>query len=317
MISSLELAKLCGVSQGTVDRAIHGRPGVSAATRDKILAMAAEHGYRPHPAAKELLSGKSNILGMLVPAMNSVFFMDFMQVVKEACDDFGLRLFISPVADKVEFIEALDDFAARRVRAILAIPPEENIQIPAHLVNSLPIATLISPCENDVVPFFAPNEQFTGVDAAAYLADKGHRRILHVTYHRQACGIIERQAGYVSEMTSRGLQPKVCVFSDLLSTVASYQPTAIFCHNDWLAIRVMRALQENGVSVPGDVSILGVDNSPTFNRFQSDITTMTYPMAEIAQKSVRWLAEGVDERPISRLQIAEKSTVINVKKGKL
>jgi len=313
----LELAKLCGVSQGTVDRAIHGRPGVSAATRDKILAMAAEHGYRPHPAAKELLSGKSNILGMLVPAMNSVFFMDFMQVVKEACDDFGLRLFISPVADKVEFIEALDDFAARRVRAILAIPPEENIQIPAHLVNSLPIATLISPCENDVVPFFAPNEQFTGVDAAAYLADKGHRRILHVTYHRQACGIIERQAGYVSEMTSRGLQPKVCVFSDLLSTVASYQPTAIFCHNDWLAIRVMRALQENGVSVPGDVSILGVDNSPTFNRFQSDITTMTYPMAEIAQKSVRWLAEGVDERPISRLQIAEKSTVINVKKGKL
>ncbi len=313
----MELAKLCGVSQGTVDRAIHGRPGVSAATRDKILAMAAEHGYRPHPAAKELLSGKSNILGMLVPAMNSVFFMDFMQVVKEACDDFGLRLFISPVADKVEFIEALDDFAARRVRAILAIPPEENIQIPAHLVNSLPIATLISPCENDVVPFFAPNEQFTGVDAAAYLADKGHRRILHVTYHRQACGIIERQAGYVSEMTSRGLQPKVCVFSDLLSTVASYQPTAIFCHNDWLAIRVMRALQENGVSVPGDVSILGVDNSPTFNRFQSDITTMTYPMAEIAQKSVRWLAEGVDERPISRLQIAEKSTVINVKKGKL
>ncbi len=312
MISSLELARLCGVSQGTVDRAIHGRPGVSAATRDKILAMAAEHGYRPHPAAKELLSGKSNVLGMLVPAMNSVFFMDFMQVVKEACDGLELRLFISPVTDKVEFIEALDDFAARRVRAILAIPPEENIQIPPHLVKSLPIATLISPCANVTVPFFAPNEQFTGADAVSYLTDKGHQRIMHVTYHRQACGIIERQAGYANEMIRRGLQPNVCVFSDLLSAVTSYQPTAIFCHNDWLAIRVMRALQEIGISIPGEISIIGVDNSPTFNRFQSDITTMTYPMAEIAQKSVRWLADGVDDRPISRLVVAEKGTVVIV-----
>jgi LacI family transcriptional regulator len=259
-----------------------------------------------------LLSGKSNIMGMLVPAMNSVFFMDFMQVMKNACDDANLRLFISPVADKAEFLEALDDFAARRVRAILAIPPEENIDIPTHLVNSLPIASIISKCANHDIPFFAPDEQQTGANAVSYLNSKGHNRILHVTYQRRAYGITERETGYIKEMKKLGLQPKVCVLSEnsaLQSALDSYHPTAIFCHNDWLAIKVIRSLQDISISVPDDISILGVDNSPTFNRFQSDITTMTYPMGEIAQKSVRWLAAGIDERPISKLEIAEKNTV--------
>ena len=111
MISSLELARLCGISQGTVDRALHGRPGVSAKTRELVLDMARQHGYRPNPVAHELMSRQSNIVGILVPAASSVFFMDFVEALKTAADRHGLRLFISPVASVEEFLGAMEDLS--------------------------------------------------------------------------------------------------------------------------------------------------------------------------------------------------------------
>jgi DNA-binding LacI/PurR family transcriptional regulator len=81
MISSLELAKICGVSQGTVDRALHNRPGISAATKRRVLAAARQHGYQPNPVAGELLRGRSRVVGAIVPALGGLFFMDLMQAV--------------------------------------------------------------------------------------------------------------------------------------------------------------------------------------------------------------------------------------------
>jgi len=311
MISSLDLARICGVSQGTVDRALHDRPGVSAKTKERIQAAAREHGYLPHPATQELLSGSSRILGALVPSLNVLFFMDFLNAVKSACDSAGLRLFITPVADKREFADALADFAARRIAGALAVPPEEGILIPEQIERSLPIATLLSPCANESIPLFAPNERATGEDAVAYLTSLGHERILHVTYARSAFAIDQRRIGYMEAMVRRKLQPKTCIDYDsaaLKAVMAEYRPTALFCHNDALAFSVIRTLEADGISVPHEISVLGVDNSPTFNQFQAGITTMEYPSEEVARKAMAWLIDRTDQRPISRLRVVERET---------
>lgn len=312
MISSLELARLCGVSQGTVDRALHGRPGVSARTRERIEAVAREHGYRPHPAARELLSGKSQVLGVIMPTSNAVFFQDLVLALKSAGDEFGLRLGITPVSNETEFLGALEDFAARRVRGVIAVPPSQEIMLPPGLSGAIPIATLLSPLGDSAIPLFAPDEQTTGETAVAYLAGLDHRRILHLAYARRAFAIEERRHGYTRAMTTRGLEPHAVAFEgadELLEAVRTYQPTAIFCHNDWLALAVIRILSGAGLRVPEDISVLGVDNSPTFNEFQADITTLAYPEAEVARKTVQWIATGVDERPTSPLHVVEKRTV--------
>lgn len=312
MISSLELARLCGISQGTVDRALHGRPGVSEKTRERVLEMARLHGYRPNPVAHELMSGQSNIVGILVPAYSSVFFMDFLEALKKAADQYSLRLFISPVGSKEEFLGALEDFAARRVRAVLAVPPDDGIEIPAPLERALPIATLLSPVTKKSIPLFAPDERTTGKNAVTYLAGLGHRRILHATYPRQSFPLHERQAGYESEMKTRNLSPRTCLFVDedrLWQAIEEYEPTAVFCHNDWLALSTIRLLNSKGISVPDEMSVLGVDDSPTFNLFQTDITTMAYPVDEIANKALLWLSRGEDKRPIGPMPLVEKNTV--------
>jgi len=312
MISSLELARICGVSQGTVDRAMHDRPGVSPSTRQLILEAAELHGYKPHPAARELMGAKSKVIGALVPSLNAVFFMDLMQSLKEACESYGLRLYITPVSDKADFLDALDDMAARRVRGVIAVPPEENIEIPASTANSLPIATVLSSLANPEVKLFAPDERVTGETAVAYLAGLGHTRIMHVTYARRAQAIVARQDGYEQAMKLRGWEPHTCVFGDsaqLLEDIETFKPTALFCHNDRLAMRVIQLLQTEGIGVPEDLSVLGVDNSPTLNQFSPGITTLSYPADEIARKAMRWLNEGLDDRPISPMQVVERLTV--------
>ena len=90
-------------------------------------------------------------------------------------------------------------------------------------------------------------------------------------------------------------------------------PTAIFCHNDWLALNAMRLLQKEGFKVPGDVSILGIDNSPSFNMLCPGISTMEYPCREIAgmiSSAIRNQNMKIGKLPAFR--IIERETVENL-----
>lgn len=311
MISTLDLARLCGVSQGTVDRALHNRPGIGKETRERILAAARERGYHPHPAARELLTGDRRLVGAIVPSVNSVFFMDLMNAIRAELTPAGFRFFLTPVAGTEEFLDVLRDFAARRSRAVLFVPPEDDLVIPSEIVGAgLSLVSLANPCAGQI--FLGPDEVQTGRDAVAYLAGKGHARILHVTYARRAHAIEARVRGYSEAMQERGLDPVVLrplEPQSFRAVLEQHRPTALFCHNDWLALSAMRLLESHGLKVPGDVSVLGVDNSPTFVELCPGITTLAYPAAEIACAVRELLAEGPVSSPIPSCAVVERATV--------
>jgi len=119
MISSLELARICGVSQGTVDRFLHNRGRVSEPTRAAVLAAAARHGYLPNPAARELMTGRSRLIAAIAPSFRSVFFMDIMDALNAALRSEGLELILSTAGNAGEADVLIREFAARRV--LLAI----------------------------------------------------------------------------------------------------------------------------------------------------------------------------------------------------
>jgi DNA-binding LacI/PurR family transcriptional regulator len=296
MIGSLELARLCGVSQGTVDRALHDRPGISAATRERILAMAARHGYHPNPAAHEIMSGSSRLVGALVPAINSLFFMDLMHAIQEALAADGLRLLVAPVGSAGEFQELLAEFAARRMRAAIVVPPDDDLELPRHASRQMKVVSLLTPARaapNSV--FLAPDEAATGREAVRHLAGFGHRRIAHLSFTRRSPAIRERERGFAEAM--RGLLPAEEPLilrspgrEDLLACLERQRPTALFCHNDPQALWASRILAESGRRVPQDVSVLGVDRSPAFLALQPDLSSLEYPRRDIAARTADWIA---------------------------
>lgn len=289
MISSLELARLCGVSQGTVDRALHNRSGISARTRERIMAVAQQHGYRPNPAARELITGQSGIVGAIVPSVSNIFFMDLFNELAKRLRERNLRLQLTPVETREEFLAALDDFAARRHRMALVIPPEEHIVIPKSVSACLPVVSMVNPCKGAGVHFLAPDEEEMGRSAVRYLHGRGHRRILHLTYLRETYAIKARARGFQEQAREMRLKPRVMagvIRESLAQAMQSAQPTALFCHNDWLALTAMLLLSEQGIRVPADVSVLGVDNSPTLVAINPHLTTLAYPMESMARAAL-------------------------------
>ncbi len=294
MISTLELARICGVSQGTVDRALHDRAGVSQATRARVLREAAARDYRPHPAAREILTGSNPVVQAVLPAANNLFFMDLAEQIGQALAGRGLRLQIALVRDRKALIETLEDAAARRQRLSIIIPPEDGIELPAGLVRDLPMVFLLAPCANPSVLFLSPDEERTGGSGVDYLARRGHRRIAFLSSPRLIQAVEARMRGYLKEMKSRNLTPDIFREGDLRSLpdwIAERKATALFCHNDWLAVQAIQALQKRAVRIPDDLSVLGVDASPTLASLFPNLTTLAYPV-EALVASILSLLDG-------------------------
>ena len=285
MISSLKLAEICGVSQGTVDRALHGRKGIKEETRRKIIAAARKYGFSPNPMARELMTGKSSVIGAVISSFNSIFFMDIFEKIRQCLRKDGLTLVIVPVSTPEEALAALRDFASRRYRGAVVVPPEDGMKIPDEITESLKVVSIVSPCSGKNIVSIFPDEVDTGFTGTEFLWEKGHSRILFLSYVRKAKAISDRKKGYEKFMKSKKLPfESLCPVTEesLIKRIGRFKPTALFCHNDWLALNAMRLLQKEGFKVPGDVSILGIENSPSFNMLCPGISTMEYPCREIA-----------------------------------
>jgi LacI family transcriptional regulator len=279
---------------------LHCRSGISAATREKILAAAEEHGYSPNPAARELITGESRVIGALIPQMNSVFFMDLFNEIKNRLRSRDLKMIFAPYADESEFFELLDEFSARRTRGVVFTPPKDGIVVPARIARNMTLVSLVSPVETDSVVFAAPDERLVGEIAAEHLASLGRGRLLHVTYPRKSHAISARRRGFERACAVSGAECEVVAderVETLSAKLAEFRPDGIFCHNDWLALSVLRILERDGVAVPESVSIIGVDDSPTFNSLNNEITTIPYPYDWCADRVAAEFAEGAGASP--------------------
>jgi len=201
--------------------------------------------------------------------------------------------------------------------ALVTIPPREGLKLTTRQTAHQPIITLLSPCRGAPTHFVAPDETATGRQAVEYLWRKGHRRILHLTYHREATAIRDRAEGYCQAMRRHQAKPAIRKVADdlaIMRAFRAYRPSAIFCHNDWLALKTIRALNQAGLRVPDDISVLGVDNSPTFADLCPDISTLQYPMTAVAERCLAIIQGGFAQSgfaagPVGRFEIVERRTV--------
>jgi DNA-binding LacI/PurR family transcriptional regulator len=287
MISSLDLARLCGVSQGTVDRALHGRPGISAATRERVLAMAREHGYRPNPAARELMGRTAPTLVGAVLAESAVqgpFFMDLLRAVADALRRHGLRLAATFCdATAADQRQAIEELVARRPRGLLVVHPHPDLRPPVG--STVPFAAVVTPLGVPGCHDLLPDEVATGGLAARHLLELGHRRLLHLGTGAGHPVARDRRAGFVAAARAAGATVAVHdgpADDAALAAIAACGATAVACHHDPLALALIDRLVAGGVRVPGAVSVLGVDGGTLPALRGIPLTTLAYPHAGIA-----------------------------------
>ncbi|WP_245713643.1 LacI family DNA-binding transcriptional regulator [Nocardia vaccinii] len=298
-----DVAARAGVSRALVSLVMRDSPKVSEHRRRAVLAAAAELGYRPHTMARSLASRTSNIVGVLVSDLHNAFFADVVEAMDGAAQQAGLELILntgrrSPARERT----ALSSLLAFRPGGIILLSPvlaaaairEASTQCPVVMVSRSSSVAGVDTVDDD-------GETGSAL-AVDHLVTLGHKRIVHFD-GGAAFSATPRRKGYVAAMHRHGLEPLVvpsehtdeagiAAVRKLLTVFSPNNfPTALVCGNDFNAVGAMSALEDAGLRVPQDVSIVGYDNSSLAALRHVALTTIDQPRTEIGRLAVEALAQ--------------------------
>lgn len=315
-----DVARLAGVSKATVSRALNNAGNVSPGTAAKVRRAAAQLGYQASPAAVKLATGRTNALAVLVPGIDRWYFATLLRGVADEAATLGLDVVLYDIPESGDGgNDAFEGFMRRRhVDGVLlctfALDAERvrqltNLDIPAAAVGGV-LPGLRTWCLDDLA---------VGRLATRHLIDLGHRDIVFVraTLPEQsdpALGAVfdanrDRERGYVQSMREAGIAalPAVEIPQNIEDVHAHAVqllsqrplPTAIFASTDEAAMGIMLAARHLGIDVPGDLSVIGVDDHVFAAPF--GLTTLRQRPGEQGAESVGWLADRIKtERAMPR-----------------
>jgi LacI family transcriptional regulator len=294
-----DIARLAGVSKKTVSRVINQSPLVQEDTRARIQAVIDKFGYVPDPQARGLAFRKAFLIGLVYDNPNAQYIVNLMEGVLEAVRNSEYEVVVHPCdRTKPDFVAGVRRFAERqKLRGVILLPPvSENNELAHALAEADCLYVRITYTQlDDPSRLVISNDRLAVAEVANYLVSMGHRRIGYIAGPAGFRSAIERLAGFSEALTARGqpLPPDMVVEGGYTyeSGVAGAEkllamdprPTAIFASNDEMAAGVYRVANRLGLSVPGDLSVVGFDDGPLAARLLPSLTTIRLPIRELGR----------------------------------
>lgn len=322
-----DVASAAGVSKGLVSFALNDRPGVAAGTRDRILAVADDLGWRPSVTARSLSTRTSFALGLVIRRAAEVigadpFFPSFIAGVESVLSDEGRALVLSVVPDEAAELTAYRTLAAdNRVDGVFLTDLRHDDKRFGLLEElGLPAVALGHPASTVRFPFVELDDT-AGIRAAvSHLVSLGHRRIAHVAGDQSMIHGGRRRESFSAAMSQAGLDDSQVIETDfsvgqgadatrrLLD--ADHPPTAIVYANDPMAIAGLGVAQQRGLAVPGDLSITGFDGSDISAFVFPALTTITSDPVEWGRVAARTLLDQVATGAASNVTLTPATLLV-------
>jgi len=318
-----DVARLAGVSHQTVSRVINDNAHVRPETRRKVLAAMRTLDYRPNPAARALVTGRSRTLGVVSVDTTLYGPASTLFAIEQAAHAAGYFITIMSLLtmDRASVLGAVDRLRVQGVDGILVITPQEGAaQSVVNLPASVPVVA-VEAGRPGSVPVVAVDQLAGAAGATQLLLDLGHSNVWHVAGPRDFLEAQQRVEGWRATLTAAGIDPPPVLSGDW-SPRSGYQVgrrlaqepgvTAVFVANDQMALGVLRALHERGRSIPGEVSIVGFDDIPEAQYFTPPLTTVRQDFGEMGRSSLRLLLDLMKSdraQPPSHLTIAPELVV--------
>ncbi len=297
-----DVARAAGVSRALVSLVMRDSPLVSADRRKRVLEAAAKLGYRPNAMARSLASRKTGIIGVLLNDLHNPFFAEIMDGIEEVAEREGYRLLLSTGGRREEreatALEAMLEF---RVDGVIMLSPLLSSAVVRRAAETTPVVVLSRTMRIQDVDTVVTDEAFGAQLAVQHLIGLGHVRIAHIDGGEYPSGP-PRRRGYERAMRAAGLKSVVIPgdFSENGGTRAAEEilkmeelPTAVFVANDLAAAGAMARLQEAGLRIPDDMSIVGFDNTSLASLGQISLTSVNQPREEMGELAVRTILERI------------------------
>jgi LacI family transcriptional regulator len=314
-----DVAKELDLSVVTISKVLRGHNDISAATKERVLRRVQELGYHPNLAARGLVTGRTFMVGIVVPDLRHPFFAEIAGGVGSRIRREGYRMVIATSEEdpKVE-IEAIESMLAHQVDGLILAPTLTQVH-----------GDLFRRIENQKVPFVLVDRRipglradFVGVDdeaigamATEHLIQRGNRRIAHIRGAGYSTGV-GRFEGYMKVMTRHRLSVPaeyVAVVDrpDVNGIDGGFQamqrllavdppPDAVFCNNDLIAVGALRAVLDRGLRVPDDVALIGASNLLHMDLLRVPLSSIDQSTALIGNRAANLLLRRMGTGPKPR-----------------
>ncbi|MFC3739076.1 LacI family DNA-binding transcriptional regulator [Paractinoplanes deccanensis] len=305
-----DVAARVGVSPASVSLVLRGAPGPSAETRERVLAAAAELGYRADRAASLLARRRRHLLGVMLDVRNP-FHAELVEELHVAAGAEGYEVVLSTLTrdrDEDRATETLLDF---RCEALVLLGPDSPASFLDGLAEQVPCVVVGRRAEDAQVDVVRSADD-VGVGAALHhLIGLGHRRIAFVDGGSGAVTAVRRR-GYRRAMRDAGLPAQVIpgdhteeggVRAGRALAAAADRPTAVVASNDRLAVGVMDAFLRAGIDVPGEISVVGYDDSTLARLAHIDLTSVNQDAPAQASSAVSLAVSRLDKGRSGRTEI--------------
>ncbi|SFP77455.1 LacI family DNA-binding transcriptional regulator [Sphingomonas rubra] len=325
-----DVARVAGVSKKTVSRVINRSPLLGGETRARVEAVIAELGYVPNPQARALALRRNFLIGLVHDNPNAQTVMNVQQGMLEALHGTEFEMVVRPIdRGSATMLEDLKHFLERqRPYGVLLMPPVSENDLVARACAEIGCryvrmgSAMLDAPERMV----ASNDRDAVRAATAYLIDQGHRRIGLIGGPHGFRSARERRGGFEEALAQGGISLPRSLIADgnytfesglvaaerLLDAVP--RPTAIFSCNDEMAAGVIHAARQRGLDVPGDLSVVGFDDTPIAAHVWPPLTTVRWPIASMARSATLKLiadpeADGVEEPSLFLSTLIRRASV--------
>lgn len=301
-----DVARRAGVSKSLVSLVMRGADHVSPERRQAVNKAAAELGYRPNAMARSLVQRRTHLVGVMVSDLHNPFFADVVAGIQEQAARTGYKVLVnSGNRAAAREADAMETLLQLRADGIILGSPVLDDEVIGRASREVPIVLVGREAHGPAVDSVTNDDRAGAEVAVEHCVSLGHRRIAHIDGGHGA-GAPARRHGYEAAMKRLGLGDLVSVVSGtyteegghtgcLLLLAQKPRPTAIFAANDLAAIGALNAIEESGLKVPDDVSLVGYDNTSLAALRHISLTTIHQPRLEMGQLALSTLLERVDQ----------------------
>ena len=308
-ITSVEVAKLAGVSQSAVSRVFTPGASVSERTKEKIHSAAAKLGYRPNVLARSLITGRSRIIGLVVAYLDNYFYPEAVELLSNALQKKGYHVLVfmaSKTAGNIDdvFEEMLDYQVDGVIAASVAMSSELAVRCNA---AGVPVVLFNRAQDDERLSAVTSDNIDGGQKVAKFLIAGGHKRLGYIAGWEGASTQRDREVGFIEEMKKHGRS----LFARELGNfntgearkaarkmfTAKEIPDAVFVANDHMAFIAMDVIRfELGLKIPEQVSVVGYDDVPVASWSAYDLTTVRQAANQMVTETVSFLLERIDDQ---------------------
>lgn len=306
MTTIKDVARLAGVGVGTASRVVSGKGSVAPATAERVRKAIAELEFRPSHAARSLLSGSSQMIGVYIPVLKGTFYTPILQVIDTELRTAGHHMVVAfGCGDgdaRRQAIEGIDFLIERGCDGLVVMSNAlRDEDIGALGPNQSRLVVLNHSFDGIADQCFTADHKLGGILAAQTLLELRHRRFAVIAGPSTSPDNVARVSGFMSELTRHGIEA-----SQVLTLQSDFSPeggwtsacailasghefTALFCANDEMAVGALSYFQQAGISVPGAVSVLGYDDTQSAEYSAPRLTSIHIPWSDITLNGLHWL----------------------------